>query len=135
MAIKIIRVTYTEWLSLTCKIIVSLQLVWEVLWCSGKCVELWHPVALLCSLLGKYPWETHEPPYSPCKVVPLLSFYKDDFGIKQLMKFVISLKKLNQTKPNQTYDTFKWKWKQKIFNKKGEFFFGKKQNKIFLKLF
>ena len=43
------------------------------LWCNGKnaglrnrskCIRT--PVALLCSLSDKYPWERHEPPYPPC---------------------------------------------------------------------
>ena len=27
--------------------------------------RVWTPVALLCSLSGKYPWERYEPPYPP----------------------------------------------------------------------
>ena len=41
-------------------------------WCNGSRDELRNrstrvrtPVALLCSLSGKYPWERYEPPYSP----------------------------------------------------------------------
>ena len=42
------------------------------LWCNGYSDELRNrstrvrtPVALLCSLSGKYPWERYEPPYPP----------------------------------------------------------------------
>ena len=31
----------------------------------NHCNQVHTPVALLCSLSGKYPWESYEPPYPP----------------------------------------------------------------------
>ena len=42
------------------------------------------PVVLLRSLSDKYPWEKYEPLFLPAmgKIVPLMLFWNDFFGIK-----------------------------------------------------
>ena len=52
------------------------------------------PVALLCSLSGKYPWERYEPPYPPSYGLNsklLLNKETKHFYLKRLINEIINL--------------------------------------------